>query len=218
MSESSISMLSVSSVAPDLTDKQLAQQKLVVIVTRRNNPKNGPELATHERARFVLAPELPFGDIPSAVVSVLQEKLYEIASAQLKELWTETPNITEVPAALFTRDGLLMYAAKKAEAGRLSTESIEAWWQSSQLFARIAKQEDAAKRSENFTKYGKNGFFKIAAPVIPFSQVECEQLLKRLNDEPDQDHTILRQMAARLRVKINELKTQRQESFADEEL
>ena len=211
-----IVMLPVSSVAPELTDKQLAEQKKTVIFTRRNNPKNGPELATHERARFVLIPEFSMESVPSKFVTVLSEKLMEIASAQLKEIWADQPGVAEVPAALFNLDGILAYAAKKAEAGRLSADTIGVWWKTSQLFERISKMEDAAKRDANLLKYGKNGMFKIAAPVIPFSLEECEQLLKRLNDEPDQENTILKQMAARLRNRISELRAARVEVFDEE--
>ena len=75
---------------------------------------------------------------------------------------------------------------------------------------------DEAKRPNSIKKYSIDGFCKLAAPVIDFSEQECTQLLELLNKEEDQEHTIMRQIAARLRNRISSLQKQRQMAFADD--
>jgi hypothetical protein len=161
-------------------------------------------------------PEISLRDVPSRFELVLSEKIYEIARAQLAQLWTDEPGITEAPAALFTEDGILAYWAREAASQRLSTDTIHAWFVTSTIGSRIAKIEEDNKRAAMTKKYRDDGFAKIAAPVIPFNQQECAQLLDQLNKEAEQDSTIFKQMTARLRNRIAELSKQREMAFSDD--
>ena len=79
---------------------------------------------------------------------------------------------------------------------------------------RIIKIEDETKRAAQLKQYA-DGFAAVAAPVISRNEDECTQLL-RLLDAEDQENIIVRQMCARLRNRINEMRKQRAECFAEE--
>lgn len=215
MSDSSITLVAVSSVVPSVTDKELAQKKQIIISARRNKPKDGPELEAHERARFIVVPELSVPEVPSKFTMLVIDTLLRIARDQLDSIWKDEPQIKEVPAALFSVDSLLLYAAKKSESGRLNTDSISVWFDASTLRQRIGKM-DEAKQPGAIKKYREEGFCKLAAPVIDFSEKECADLLALINKEQDQEHTIAKQLAARLRNRIAGLQKQREMAFADD--
>lgn len=211
---SPITMVPVSTIAPAITDKELATSKRVVISARRNKPKDGPELPADQKARFIVVPELSVPSVPSAFTSLVLDTLYTIARDQLDSLWRDNPQLSEVPQALFSVDSLLMYQAKRAEGGRLNTDSIAAWFKGSTLAGRIAKMPEA-QIPATMKKYGA-GFAKIAAPLINLSVKEMRDLLDLLNKEADQEATILRQMAARMRNRIAEIQQMQEESFGAE--
>lgn len=215
MSDSTITMVAVSSVAPSVTDKELATNKQIIISARRNKPKDGPELEAHERARFIIVPELSVPEIPSKFQMLVLDTLYRIARDQLDSIWKDDPQVKEVPQTLFSVDSLLLYAAKKNESGKLAGDNISIWFDSSTLRQRIGKMEQA-KQPGAIKKYREEGFCKLAAPVIEFSEKECSDLLNLLNKEADQEATILKQMAARLRNRIATLQKQREMAFADD--
>lgn len=209
-----MAMATVSTVAPAISDKELAEKKLMILQCRRNSTDKNP-IPEKDRSRWMLIPELSVPSVPSAFTGLVLETLYKVARDQFDALWTETPQLQEVDSALFTVDSLLLYWGKKAESARLNVNSIQAWFDSSTLRTRIMKMEEA-KRPAALKKYSTNGFCKLAAPVIDFSEKECGDLLGLLNKEEDQENTILRQIAARLRNRIASLQKQREEMFADE--
>ena len=214
MSTADVTMVPVSIVAPAITDKELATSNRVILQCRRNSTEKNP-IAECDRSRWIVIPELTVPDVPSRFTSLVLDTLYRIARDQFDSLWTNNPQLSEVPAALFSVNSLLMYQAKRAESGRLNNASICAWFETSTLMTKIQAAAEA-KRPAALKLYRDDGFAKLAAPVIEFNETECTALLRRLDAEADQEHTILRQMAARLRNRIAALKAQQTLAFAED--
>jgi hypothetical protein len=210
--EATVTMVPVSTVAPAITDKELATTHRVILQCRRNSTEKNP-IPEKDRSRWIVMQELSVPSVPSAFTSLVLDTLYKIARDQFDSLWTDNPQLSEVPAALFSVDSLLMYAAKRAEGGRLNNASIVSWFDTSTLMGKI-QAADESKRPGAIKLYRDNGFAKLAAPVIEFNEEECTALLRRLDAEVDQEHTILKQMAARLRNRIASLKAQQTLAFA----
>ena len=209
-----MAMTAVSTVAPAISDKDLTASHRVILQCRRNSTEKNP-IPEKDRSRWIVIPELSVPSVPSAFTSIVLDTLYKVARDQFDALWAETPQLSELDESLFTVDSLLLYWGKKAESARLNINGIQAWFDASTLRTRIMKM-DEAKRPASIKKYSTDGFCKLAAPLIDFSEQECSQLLDLLNKEENQDHTILRQMAARLRNRIASLQQQRQMAFADD--
>lgn len=210
----SIATISVSSVVPAVTDKELAAANNILVSVRRNSTEKQP-IPEGGRYRAIVIPKPDTSGVPSKFSVLVDSALNSIAAAQLKELWDDAEDgFTTVSAALWNTDSLLVYSARKSESQRLSGDTIAAWFAASVIRSRILKIEDDAKRAAQLKKYAE-GFASVAAPVISRNEDECTQLLKLLDAE-DQENIIVRQMCARLRNRINEMRKQRAECFAEE--
>lgn len=155
------------------------------------------------RCRAILMPELSLpASVPSKFVTVLVGKLYELAREQLISAWKSEPALKELPAAAFTIDGLLAFAAAVAESKRLTRDSIAA-----------AIVSFLPTLAENRRKAAADILMSMAGAARQGKIVECDSLAERLQDWIDSDETgeraesyVLTQCVARLRARAAELR------------
>ena len=184
--------LPVSSVRPAVIPKGMVE---VFTTVHKAPPEN--------RCRAILIPELSLPDnVPSKFVTVLVGKLYELAREQLISAWKNEPALQELPAAAFTVDGLLAFAAAVAESKRLTRDSIAA-----------AIVSFIPTLAENRRKAAADILMSMAGAARQGKIVECDSLADRLAAWIESDDTgeraesyVLAQCVARLRARAAELR------------
>lgn len=115
-----------------------------VTTTQRNSgDKTVPE---DQRHRSIHVPTYTVDGVPSKYQALILDAIRKAAAQQLAELWAADRNLREVPAALFSVDGVLTYWAREAEKLSLTADSIGAWFDQSAAAARAkAAGKDATK-------------------------------------------------------------------------
>lgn len=198
MSDSTIAMIQVSSVPALAVSKGMVQ-----ITTRTRTSEKNPNIPEGQRSRSIIVPELVVTDVPSKFQRLLIAKLYELATAQLAGIWKENPQVSEVPAALWSIDSLLTYFSREAESNRLTKDSIAAWLKQSKLGALLEE-----KKAKNW----QDRILGLAAPVLQLSEEDCTKVIATLGKfEEDTEHLICQQLIARIQNRLELLRKQNQE-------
>lgn len=207
--------ITVSSVVPALTEKELATNKQVIVTVSRKKSKNSDaEIPVGQRSRSIIIDELTIDGVPAKFKQLVLSSLYLIARDVLDDAWKkEGDALKEMNAGSFTVDSLLMYAAAQEESKRLTSAGIAIWYESSVLRSRIMKIADEAKRAATLKKYAE-AFTKLAAPVPDFTLEELQQLQARLADE-DTENLIVSQLNAKITRRIKDITTVREAAFDD---
>lgn len=172
------------------------------------------EIAADQRSRSIIIDEFN-PSVESKYVSLVTSALSEVAKVQLTMQWENDPMLREVDAALYTEDALLLFAARDAESKKLSKETIEAWFNASELKSYLVKQYSEAQ-VKKFLSELQN----IAAPVM--TAYNEEKALKRIvtlgKFDTDVESPVAMAMIARLQRFVDELKKQREEIGSVEEI
>lgn len=172
------------------------------------------EIAADQRSRSIIIDEFN-PSVESKYVSLVTSALSEVAKVQLTMQWENDPMLREVDAALYTEDALLLFAARDAESKKLSKETIEAWFNASELKSYLVKQYSEAQ-VKKFLSELQN----IAAPVM--TAYNEEKALKRIvtlgKFDADVESPVAMAMIARLQRFVDELKKQREEIGSVEEI
>jgi hypothetical protein len=184
-------------------------QETVVARTRNGKNEDGSkrEVANENRLRCIVIPELTVDGIPSKFQSLVMSALRELAVAQLSSIWKQEPMVKEVPAAIWTVDSLLLFAAREAESKRLTKETLGAWFDESDLCKRIMDKKDA----KLLTKW-KELILGVAAPTFLETQKNCESIISSVSvSESDAESIIGRQIIAKANKRIVDLNRQVEE-------
>jgi len=191
-------MIQVSSVPATAVAEGFEQ----VQVNRRDSKENGT-VPQAERCRAIVIPELQVSDVPSKFQMLILDALRNAASAQLAAFWKDAgwPGLSQVPAAVWTVDSILMFAARDAESKRLSKESVLAWFKASKLFAFLASKNNA-KLSANWEKR----ILSLSAPKVDLSEDQCNVTLATIGKfDEDATSMIGAQLVAKLAARIKKL-------------
>lgn len=192
MSDSTVTMIPVSSVASTSVQKGFIQ----IIASTRETEKTG-KIEEANKRRCIVIPEFAPEGVPSKFQTLVVNSLERAAKDQLQALWEEKGNsISEVPAAIWTLDGILAFIARQAESQRFSKDNINAWLKTSELQKRL----DAASNKDNAKKIVSN-LLAFAAPVPNISLADCKTLSNIIKKD-DKDATS--QFGARMLTKIQE--------------
>jgi hypothetical protein len=145
-------------------------QESVIARTRNGKNEDGSkrEVSTENRLRCIVIPELAVDGIPSKFQSLVMGALRDLAVAQLSSIWKKESQVREVPAAIWTVDSLLLFAAREAESQRLTTATIGDWFDSSNLAKRIMLRQDP----KLLTKVRAN-VVSLAAPALTLLPDAC---------------------------------------------
>lgn len=170
---SEVAKLQVSSVRPASTPAKFVVVETTARATTDRESGKKKEIKPENRYRCVVIPELTVDGVPSKFQKFVLDMLYSIAKSQLSDLWDEHGDLmTQVDAAIWNVDALLLYAARKAESKKLSGETILSWFAASELRKKLAEKYNEAQ-----LKALANDLVTIAVAVIPWSE---EKLLKRI--------------------------------------
>lgn len=189
-----VSMLAVSTIA------QVAPQGYETIIASTRETKKTGTISEENKRRSIVVPEYSLQGlaVPSKFESILLTQIREIAKSQLSELWENDANLREVPAAIWTIDSLLMYAARKAESTRLTSAGVEAWYEASNLAKRVASTGNAA-----VIKDWKLLICGLAAPNLAanlrYTIAQCDTLLVSISkSDDDAESTIGKQLLTKI--------------------
>lgn len=123
-----MSTITVSAVRQTLPKELKATHWEVFTGTRQTTDKETGkkrEIPEHMRVRSIIVPVPDVSALPSKFSVFVSRCLMDVSKAQLAAIWEDKPEVKEVPASLFTTDGLLTFAAREAESKRLTGASIK---------------------------------------------------------------------------------------------
>jgi hypothetical protein len=177
------------------------------ITARTRKGKDGKDIPADQRSRSILIQEFS-PNVSSKYAAIVVGALTQTAKAQLEQQWADNPSLSEVYAASYTEDALLLFAAREAEGAKLSAERIREWWQQSALRAEMLTKYSAAQL-DKFLKQLEN----IAAPGL--TAYNEETALKRMvslgKHDADSQHVTVVQMIARLDSHVKKIQAAREE-------
>lgn len=210
MSDSTVTMIAVSSVVPSKVEKGFT----LITANTRETEKTG-KIEEANKRRCIVIPEFQPEGVPSKFHTHVVSLLERAAKDQLAALWEEKGNsISEVPAAIWTIDGILAFLTRQAESQRFSKDNINAWLKTSELQKRLdaASNKDAAKKLIA-------GLLAFAAPVPNVGLDDCRKLISSIKkDDKDADSQFGIRLLAKIQERINLLEKQMQEVSAIEEI
>lgn len=177
------------------TTEQTAGDGQETVVARTRSTEKNP-VAEANRLRCIVIPELRVNDIASKYHSRIMAALRQDASKQLDSLWKATPSLREVPAAIWSVDSLLLFAARETESKRLTSDNLAAWFEASDLAKRIA----ARPEHDDLMAEWLERIQKFAAPTLDLNADECALVMRTMAKEPgveDGDNLIAKQVLTR---------------------
>lgn len=176
----------------------------VVAATRASE---GKTIATANRVRCVVIPELNCDAVPSKFQQFVLSALRRTAVAQLAAMWKAEPSLMEVPASVWSVDSLLLYAAKRAESTRLTKENLLEWFQASKLCEYILEQ----KKPKMYEDW-KLRVQSLAAPVLTLNEAQCTVTIATIGKfDEDSASPMAVQMITKLEKRLADLQVQEQE-------
>jgi len=198
-----MALIQVATVPAAIVEKGKLQ-----ITARTRVGKDKKEIPADQRSRSIVIPEFA-PNVSSKYVSLVVAALSEAAKTQLAAQWEAEPMIREVDDALYTEDSIIAFMAREAESKKLTSASIVAWYEQSEL-----KKEMAPKYNEAQIKKFVQQLENIAAPVPSYTE---EAALKRIvslgKHEKDAEHEVCAQMIAKLTRHVDMMKKKREEMF-----
>lgn len=196
-----VAMIAVSSAPILVADAG----KEVISVGQRNgkNPDGTKrEVAASERYRGLQIPclSLDQAGVPQKFQSMLLGALRKTAEDQLRACWEESTNgLREVPAAIWTVDSLVLYAARVSESQRLSTERVNEWFAESKIGVYL--KQDAKKYAQILALYQK-----FVPGVVSASEKHCNDMIALLGRFDDEDSPIWKALLNKAQRRIDALK------------
>lgn len=203
--ETPVAMLPVHTIA----QVALAGTEPVTVSTRATVDKDTGkkrEIPADQRTRCIVIPELSVDGIPSKFQSIVLDALRNTAKAQLSALWEADPMLREVPAAIWTVDSLLMFAAREAESKKLTKAGLHYWFEASQLNKLLT-----AKGNAKLTADWQGKIVSLAAPSVTMNEAECNAIISTLQKPAlieDAESFIGMQIIAKLQKRIDALRKQ----------
>lgn len=178
-----------------------AGSELLAVTTRA---AEGKTIATGDRMRCIIIPELAVEGIPSKFQSLVLDALRRTARHQMNAKWKADPMLREVEAAIWSVDSLLLYAARESESLRLTKANCEEWFNNSKLCAHLMQLGDAKKLAT-----WKARISGMAAPTLSINADQCIITIAALGKfDEDATSPIAMQMITRLGRRIEELQNQ----------
>lgn len=203
-----MTMITVSSVPA-----VLVQAGFVQITAGTRIGKDKKEIVADQRSRSILIPELKV-NAERKYQDLILSCLYDVAKQQLAATWKESSMFKEVPAASYTEEALLAFAAREAESKKLSADSILAFWKESELrkFVEVTYTE---KQVAQFLTELTN----IAAPVPNYNETQALKRIATLGKFPaDVDNDVCASMITKLQRVVERIRAEREKLFSAEEL
>jgi hypothetical protein len=172
------------------------------------------EIPADQRTRSIVIPELQVDSVPSKFQMLVLDALRNTAKAQLSALWEADANLREVPAAIWTVDSLLAFAAREAESKRLTKAGLHYWFEASQLNKLLI-----AKNNPKVTADWQTKIVGLSAPNCTYSEAECNAIIATLLKpalSEDADSFMGQQIIAKLQRRIEALRKQLDEVSIEE--
>lgn len=175
-----------------------AQHELVAANTRASN---GVTIAAADKMRCIIIPQLAVDNVPSKFQSLVMDALRRTAKKQLDAMWKKEPQLRSVPAAVWSVDSLLLFAAQEAESTRLTKANCEDWFIASQLCSHLMQQNNV-KKYESW----KARILSLSAPVIAMNSEQCTITIAAIGKFDEDASTLIGgQMIAKLQARIEAL-------------
>jgi hypothetical protein len=186
------------------TTPQKPDERHEIVEASARNGKNDdgtPRIVDNaNRFRCIIIPTLSVDGVPSKFQSLVMSALRATAAKQFDSIWKADPMVREVPAAIWSVDSLLLFAARETESKRLSKETIAAWYETSQLCAKLT-----AKNNDKMVAKYLAECTGLAAAVFSYTPKRCTELLGLLvATVTDEDDAIGLQLIAKLQRKLEE--------------
>lgn len=179
------------------------------LVAASTKSSEGKQVATENRMRCIVIPELVVDNVPSKFQSLVMDALRRTAKAQLAAMWKNEPSLQSVPAAVWSVDNLLLFAAKQAEGTRLTKENCLEWFLQSKLCAHLMNGEGATpKKYEDW----KARIVGLAAPVLQLNEGQCTVTIAAIGKfDEDAASPMAAQMITKLQRRIDDMQRQNEE-------
>ncbi len=185
------------------TEQKAAEGQETVIARTRSTEKN-PVIEAN-RLRCIIVPEYKVEGVPSKFHALCLQAVRDIAQKQLDTLWKATPSIKEVPAAIWSLDSVLLFAAREQESKRLTSDNLATWFAASGIAQRIGDNEE--KMADWAGRIAK-----FAAPTPNLSLSACEAVISAIQvADADEDNLIGRQILAKATKRYEEMAAALQE-------
>jgi hypothetical protein len=179
------------------------ERQEIVEASARNgkNPDGTPRIvANANRLRCIVIPELSVDGVPSKFHSLVLSALRVTAKRQLESLWDADSMIQEVPAAIWSVDSLLLFAARESESKRLTKATLEQWFDDSGICKRLTEKGDM-----KLLAAWKSDVVALAAPSISWVPAKCETVIATImKADCDEDNAIGQQLVAKLQRRVEE--------------
>lgn len=169
--------------------------------------KGAAAMLPQDKSRSIVIPELRADGVPSKLQALVLDALRRTARQQLNDIWTADAGVQAVPAAIWSVDSLLLYAAKKAESQRLTKDTVSEWFLGSKLCQHLMSLGDAKKLND-----WKLRIVGLAAPTLELTEQQCTVTIASIGKfEEDAEHIIGKQLIAKLGKRIAKLAEQVEE-------
>lgn len=205
-----VAMLTVSS-APILNAD--AGKEIVSVGQRNGKNADGTkrEVAADQRYRGVQIPILSLDQsgVPNKFQPMLLTALRKTAEKQLDACWEESTNgLREVPAAIWTVDSLILFAARVSESQRLSTERVNEWFKASKIGVYLAKEEK--KFNQILALYQR-----FVPGVVSASEKHCDDMLALLGRFEEEESPIWKGLMNKAQRRLETIKKEAAEISED---
>lgn len=176
------------------------------LVTAATRASEGKTIENANRMRCIIIPELAVDNVPSKFQSLVMDALRRTAKKQLDAMWKADAMLQAVPAAVWSVDSLLLFAAKTAESTRLTKENTLEWFLTSELCKHLMAPGADGKANPKKYEDWKLRVVGMAAPVLQLNEAQCNVTIAAIGKfESDAASPMAAQMIEKLTKRIEAL-------------